>query len=172
MGLRRIIQKVKLRFGSQQTAINTLRAMGMRIGEGSRIYTLRIGSEPWLVRVGNRVAIAPDVTFVTHGAATIFKDKYESLVSFGTIDIKDDVYIGVNTTILPNVTIGPRSVVGAGSVVTRNVPPDTVVAGNPARPICTLEEYERKCVANHIDIPKDREAARRILEKHFWGEES
>lgn len=169
MGLVRLIQKLKLRYGSQDTVIKTLREMGMRIGEQCRVYTLRIGSEPWLIRLGNRVTIAPDVTFVTHGAASIFRAKHESLVSFGKVDIKDDVHIGVNTTILPNVTIGPNVVIGAGSVVTSDVPPGVVVAGNPARVICTLDEYEQKCIANHIDIPKDREAARKVLEEHFWG---
>ena len=51
------------------------------------------------------------------------------------IKIEDGVWIGAGAIILPGVTIGKKSVVGAGSVVTRNVPPFTVVAGNPARPI-------------------------------------
>jgi len=172
MGLRRLIQKIKLRYGSQETVIKTLREMGMRVGEHCRVYTLRMGSEPWLIRLGNRVLVAPDVTFVTHGAAAVFEGKHKSLVSFGKIDIKDNVHIGVNVTILPNVTIGPNAVIGAGSVVTRDVPPNTVVAGNPARPICSLEAFEEKCLANHIDIPKDRDAARKVLERHFWGEDA
>ena len=172
MGFRRIIQKLKLRYGSQETVVQTLREMGVRIGERNRIYTTKFGPEPWLIRIGNDCAIAPDVTFVCHGANTIFQDKYESLTGFGKIDIKDKCYIGVNVTILPNVTIGPYCVVGAGSVVTKDVPPNTVVAGNPARVICSIEEYERKCVAGHIDIPKDRDAARKVLENHFWGDDA
>ena len=172
MGLKRLIQKLKIRYGSQETVIRTLREMGMRIGDRCRIYTNKISSEPWLVRIGDHVAIAPDVTFVTHDGACVLQDKYESLTGFGKIDIRDNCYIGLNVTILLNVTIGPNSVVGAGSVVTKDVPPNTVVAGNPARVICSLEEYEQKALARHIDIPKDREAARKILEKHFWGDEA
>ena len=71
---------------------------------------------------------------------------------------------------MPNVTIGPNVVVGACSVVTKDVPPDTVVAGNPARVVCTLDEYEKKCVAQHLDVPKDREEMRKVLEEHFWGD--
>ncbi|MBN2310072.1 MAG: acyltransferase [Candidatus Hydrogenedentes bacterium] len=172
MGLKHLIQKLKLRYGSQETVIRTLREMGMRIGQRCRIYTTHIGTEPWLIRIGNHVGISPDVTFVTHSANTTLQDKYESLTDFGKIDIRDNCYIGVNATILPNVTIGPNSVVGAASVVTKDVPPDTVVAGNPARPICSLEEYEKKVVSRHIDIPLDREEARKVLEKHFWGDDA
>lgn len=169
MDLKWLIRKQFLRYGSQETVIKTLRNMGMTIGDHCRVYTLKIGTEPWLIRLGNHVGIAPDVTFITHNANTLLQDKYESLTAFGKIDIKDNCYIAINATILPNVCIGPWSVVGAGSVVTKDVPPHTVVAGNPARPICSLEEYEKKCVERHIDIPLDREAAREFLTEHFWG---
>lgn len=171
ISLTEIIRKLKLRYGSEATVNNTLRAMGVRIGERTRIYTLRFPSEPYLIRIGDHCAIAPDVTFVTHNANTMLQDKYESLTGFGKIDIKDNSYIGINATILPNVTIGPNSLVGAGSVVTKDVPPDTVVAGNPARVICTLDEYEQKCVAQHLDVPEDRASLRAFLEQHFWGDE-
>jgi len=170
MGLRRVVEKLRLRYGSQETVIRTLRGMGVRIGERCRIYSTNFGAEPWLIRIGNHVCISNDVTFVNHGLNWPFQDKYESLTGFGKIEIRDNCQIGVRATILPGVTIGPNSIVGACSVVTKDVPPDTVVAGNPARVVCTLEEYERKCVARHIAIPKDRAAARRVLERHFWGD--
>lgn len=167
--LMRLIRKLKLRYGSQETVIATLRAMGVRVGERCRIYTINFSSEPWLIRIGDHVCISSDVTFLNHGLNWPFQDKYESLTSFGAIEIRDNCQIGVGATILPGVTIGPNAIVGACSVITKDVPPNTVVAGNPARFICSIDEYERKCVARHIDIPRDREAARRVLEAHFWG---
>lgn len=170
MGLGRLIQKLKLRYGSQDTVIATLRGMGVRIGERCRIYTTNFGGEPYLIRIGNHVGIANDVTFVNHDLNWVFQDKYESLTSFGAIEIRDNCNIGVRATILPGVTIGPNSIVGACSVVTKDVPPNVVVAGNPARVICTIEEYEQKVLAKHIDIPKDRDSARAFLIKYFWGD--
>jgi acetyltransferase-like isoleucine patch superfamily enzyme len=166
---KRLIDKLRLRYGSQETVIRVLRAQGVRIGEDCRIYSAHFGSEPWLIRIGNHVCISNDVTFVNHGLNYPFQEKHESLTDFGPIEIKDNCQIGVRATILPNVTIGPNAIVGACSVVAKDVPPNTVVAGHPAKVVCSMEDYEQKCVARHIDIPDDRDAARRVLEKHFWG---
>lgn len=53
----------------------------------------------------------------------------------------------MRATILPNVTIGPNAIVGACAVVTKDVPPNSVGCGSPARVICTIEEYEGECAA-------------------------
>jgi len=170
MGIARIIQKIKLRYGSDETIRQTLRSMGVNVGERSRVYTTKLGSEPWLISIGEHCGISHDVVFVTHSSNWCFQDKHETLTSFGKIEVKDNVHIAVNAIILPNVTIGPNAVVGAGSIVTRDVAPGTVVAGNPARVICTMDELEQKAIDAHIDIPRDREEARRVLTQHFWGE--
>jgi acetyltransferase-like isoleucine patch superfamily enzyme len=169
VGFKRLTAKLRLRYGSQETVIRTLRGMGVRIGEGCRIYTSNFGAEPWLITIGNRVCISNDVTFVNHGLTWPFQEKYDSLTAFGPIEIRDNCQIGVRATILPHVAIGPNAIVGACSVVTKDVPPDSVVAGNPARIICTMAEYEQKCLGRHIAIPDDPAAARRMLEAHFYG---
>lgn len=61
MGLKRIVQKLKLRYGSQETVINTLREMGVQIGTRCRIYSSNFGGEPWLIRIGDHVCISNDV---------------------------------------------------------------------------------------------------------------
>ena len=63
---------------------------------------------------------------------------------FGKVVIEDWAYIGAYSQIMPGVTIGEGALVAAGSIVTKSVAPHTVVAGNPARYICTTEEFYEK----------------------------
>lgn len=62
----------------------------------------------------------------------------------GEVTIKDNTFIGMRCIILPGVTIGKNVIVGAGSVITKSVPDDVVVGGNPAQVICSLSEYMEK----------------------------
>ena len=63
---------------------------------------------------------------------------------FGKIVIEDWVYVGGHSIIMPGVTIGKGSLVAAGSVVTKSIPEGVVVGGNPARYICTVDEYIKR----------------------------
>lgn len=63
---------------------------------------------------------------------------------FGKVIIGDYVYIGARASIMPGVTIGNNVLVASESVVTKSVPSNCVVAGNPARFVCTLDEYKAK----------------------------
>ena len=110
------------------------------------------GTEPYLIEIGSHVCISNKVAFITHDGGTwVFRNrpKYGATIKYGKIVIKDNCFIGYRVTILPGVTIGPNSVVGACSLVTRDVPPDTVVCGVPAKAICTVDEYAEKCRLNY-----------------------
>ncbi len=143
-----LMRKYRLQQYDDFTIADYFRAQGAQIGEHCRILVRDLGSEPYLIRMGNHCTIAAGVAFVNHdGAAWVFTEEIPSLQKFGIIEIGDNCFIGVGAIIMPNVHIGSNSIVGAGSVVTRDVPPNTVVAGCPARPICTLEDYKRKALA-------------------------
>jgi UDP-2-acetamido-3-amino-2,3-dideoxy-glucuronate N-acetyltransferase len=86
--------------------------------------------------LGNHVFIAPN--------SSLLNDKYPKSTHLSPPVIKDHAAIGGGVTILPNVTIGERAVVGGGSVVTKNIPPKTVVAGCPAKKVMSLEQFEAK----------------------------
>jgi maltose O-acetyltransferase len=75
---------------------------------------------------------------IAHDAST---KRFLGYTKIGRIDIKENCFIGDSAIILHGVTIGPNSVIGAGSVVTRDIPANTVAAGNPAKVISTLDEY-------------------------------
>lgn len=86
--------------------------------------------------LGDRVFIAPN--------SSLLNDKYPKSSFLNPPIIKDDATIGGGVTILPNVTIGERAVVGGGSVVSKNVGTKTVVAGSPARFVMNIADYEAK----------------------------
>ena len=117
------------------------RYLGVEIGSRCDIQKVTFGSEPYLISIGDHVQITNGVKIFTHGAAWVFRDKYRELDVFGKVKIKDNVYIGSNSLILPGVTIGNNCIIGAGSVVTRSVSPGTIVAGNPARVIGKTDDF-------------------------------
>lgn len=86
--------------------------------------------------LGDNVFIAPN--------SSLLNDKYPKSNLLNPPIIKDCAAIGGGVTILPNVTVGEKAVVGGGSVVAKDVPPRTVVAGCPAKFVMTLEAYEAK----------------------------
>lgn len=122
---------------------------GMKIGKNVRIPALLdVTGEPYLIEIGDNVTITRNVTLHTHDGGTgLFRKEYPGLNIFGRIKIGNNVFIGSNTVILPNVTIGNNVVIGTCSVVTKNIPDDVVVAGNPARVIKTIEEYKQKVIS-------------------------
>ncbi len=124
-----------------------LRKTGAQIGEGCFIVPLDLGTEPYLVKIGNHVTIAAEVAFVTHdGAAWAFRDQVPDLQVYGPIVIEDNCVIGMRSTIFPNVRIGKNSIVGSGSVVISDVPPNTLVMGIPARPFGSIDKYRQNCL--------------------------
>lgn len=101
--------------------------------------------------------ISSSVSFITHDGATwVFRDKerYKDVKKYGKISIKDNCFIGAHSIVLPGVIIGPNAIVGAGSLVTKDVPEGCVYAGVPAHFICTTEEYAEKCLANNHEYDK------------------
>jgi len=85
-----------------------------------------------LIVIGDRVSIAPRVTLVVTSGPNNSKLKVIYPRKFGKIIIEDDAWLGTGTIVLPDITIGKMSIVGSGSVVTKNVPPYSVVGGVPA----------------------------------------
>jgi galactoside O-acetyltransferase len=106
---------------------------------------------PELVTIGEDVWLTRNVTILTHfNPSESLRDFIGDIVCKEVV-IEDGVFIGIGSIILPGVRIGKNSVVGAGSVVTKDVPPYTIVAGNPATVIKELkpsaggQEFTRFC---------------------------
>ena len=145
-----IITRVKrMVFGTFKEA----KKAGMIVEDGvSIVGGVNFGSEPYLIHLHKHCRISMDVMFITHDGGTwAFRndnEKYKHIIKYGKIEVGEYSFVGARSTILPGVTIGSYCVVGAGSLVNKDVPDGTVVAGVPAKFICTTEEYAEKCLKN------------------------
>jgi maltose O-acetyltransferase len=115
---------------------------GTNLFVGDRFYAntgcIVLDSAP--VSIGDRVLFGPGVQLLAATHPLEAELRAQGLEYAEPISLGDDVWLGGAAVVLPGVTIGDRAVVGAGSVVTRDVAADTVVAGNPARVIRSLQE--------------------------------
>ena len=135
---------------SSETYINYLRRLGMTIGDGVTIFdpfnVFIDPSRPYLIKIGNNVQITRGVTILTHGFDwSVIKGKYGDILgSSGGVEIGDNVFIGMNSIVLKGCHIGNNVIIGAGSVITHSIKSDSVVAGNPARVLMSLDDYYQK----------------------------
>ena len=123
--------------GAQSLRVWLHRARGVHVGEGVFIGTDAIieTSMPHLVHIGDGVAIGIRSTIIAHFRGGLKTDAAGKPII--SVRVEEDAFLGPGVIVLPNVTIGRGAVVNAGSVVTRSVPPLTMVQGNPAKEVAT-----------------------------------
>ncbi len=117
-----------------------LRACGFKVGKNvyigpGLVLTMFNSKTDCYLEIGDRVAIAPRVTLVLSSDANWSKLNDIIPPVQGKIYLKNDCWLGAGAIILPNITIGEMSIVGAGAIVTKDVDPYTIVGGNPAKEI-------------------------------------
>lgn len=117
--------------------------IGVNIGDNNLIGKNHWSSEPYLITIGSNCQLTNCKIF-THGGGQVVRKHHPDFDVFGRVTIGDMVYIGTNALIMPGVTIGDNVLVAAGSVVTKSIPSGHVVAGNPAKIICTVDDYYEK----------------------------
>lgn len=96
------------------------------------------------VTIGNNVMVGPRVGFYTAGHPIVADIRIEDLEFGSPIVVEDNVWIGGSAVILPGVTIGKNAIVGAGAVVTKDVPANSIVGGNPAKVIRMINDQDRQ----------------------------
>ncbi|RME24625.1 MAG: acyltransferase [Candidatus Zixiibacteriota bacterium] len=124
----------------QKRRWRNLRRMGMQLGKGVNLpmSTWIDISHCFLISIGDNCGFGENCAILAHDA---MPNEYLDASRLGRVIIHESCHFGMGTIILPGVEIGPRSVVGAGSVVLRDIPPNSLAAGNPAKVICSLDEY-------------------------------
>ena len=165
------LQLVILKKSSSEKKIKYLRKQGMKIGSNCHFNTFSFSTEPYLIEIGDHVAIAGGSEIITHdGAIWSFLDEFTNADVFGKVIIGNNVFIGNNCTILPNTIIGDNCVVGAGSVVRGKFPENSVIVGNPAKVVMKTSVQRFLYTQNHgllrtMDMSDDKKAP--IIKKHF-----
>lgn len=144
----------KLIYGDLATAdsfLDSLRRKGAFIGEGTTLFCsprdcLIDGQNPYLLTIGKNVQITRGVIMLTHDYSwSVIKGRFGEVCGGQfPLTIGDNVFIGMNSVILGGTIIGDDCIIGAGSVVKGRIPSGSVAVGNPARVICTIDEYRDK----------------------------
>ncbi len=154
--LTRIAANIRARLLIARDPVGYARRIGVTVGADCRLLGVdqgTFGSEPYLVSLGDHVTVTSGTRFVTHdGGVWVLRDRYPDIEVIGRIVVRDNVFIGLNVVVLPNVEIGANCIVAAGAVVTRSIPPGTVAAGVPARPVKTISEYEAAVLPRALHV--------------------
>lgn len=146
-----VIKKILGRIISTISPMLYAKFIGVKIGKGCFIGTTYWPSETYLISIGNNVAITSGVKIFTHGGGRVARQLIPEFDCFGKVTIEDWAYIGTNALIMPGVTIGKGSLVAAGAVVVKSVPPGYVVGGNPAKVICPVSEYIKRNLKYNVN---------------------
>lgn len=174
MRLKELIQRAHIKLlekSSDRKKIKYLRRQGMKIGNDCHINTMSFSTEPYLIEIGNHVAIAAGTDFITHdGAIWCFREELQNADVFGKIKIGNNVFIGNNCTILPNTEIGDNCIVGAGSVIRGKFSDNSVIIGNPAKVVLNMS-FQKFLYIQNPDLLRTQNMSyfnkNKIIRKHF-----
>ena len=144
-----LIKKIRIALANNNQYVRILVQSGVKIGTNCSIHKdATFGTEPYLITIGDHVRITHGVKFITHDGG-LWVPRYMGLIDenadkFGRINIGNNVNIGWNAIIMPGVSIGDNCIIGAGAVVTRSIPNNSVAVGVPAKVIESVEAYVEK----------------------------
>lgn len=158
--IERFFSKIFMKtFGAIYAEVNHsgyARWIGVNMGKDVHIYGnpgKMFGSEPWLITLGNHVHITLDVLFITHdGGTLLYRHLTPDLEITAPIVVGDYVFIGARSIIMPNVKIGNNCIIAAGSLVTKDVPDNSVVGGVPAKWIKSSDDYYKGAIESSLHL--------------------
>jgi galactoside O-acetyltransferase len=125
----------------------------IEIGEGCYINFNCNFVDDGKIIIGNKVMFGPSVTIATVGHP--LNPNYREYMYCDPVVIEDNCWIGASVVITPGVTIGENSVIGAGSVVTKDIPANSIAVGNPCKVLRTINEYDMKVYYKDREITQE-----------------
>ena len=161
--IRKFLQKLAFPNSYNNEAfVKYLKKKGITIGEGCIFFSPNTTyidiQRPHGMQVGNYVKIASGVSILCHDYARSVLcslKEYGNVGEFKQTVIGNNVFIGMNSIILMGSKIGNNSIVGAGSIVSGTFPDDSIICGNPAKRICSLDEYYQKRKLKEVSEAKE-----------------
>lgn len=148
---------------SSEAYVKYLKSQGVKIGDNTYFFapknTVIDDRRYKYITIGSGCCITAGVKILCHDYSWSVLRKSHGVIfpdSGKSVNIGDNVFLGWNSIVLGGVTIGSNVIIGAYSVVTKDIPANVVCAGNPARIICSLEEYYQKKKREHIRSAKER----------------
>ena len=169
-----LLHSIKIRLANRnwKTKRDYLRRLGVTIGDKTQLncHVTAFGTEPYLVEVGDDCLFASGTRFITHdGGVKVLNslDYFDgrSMRKMSRIKVGNNTYFGVNVTVMPGVTIGNNCIIGAGAIVTKDIPDNSCAVGVPAKVICTIDEYyeRNKDKFIHVTAQSGEERKQEIL---------
>lgn len=166
------MNSIKYHYLNHKNPLKLAKLLGVKLGENVEITSKVIwGSEPYLISIGDNTKLSQNVTFSCHdGGVHVLRN----LKNDGTLDLISPIsigkncFLGINVTVLGGVSIGDNVIVGACSVVTKDLESNSVYAGIPAKKICSLEEYYNKNADMFLPTKRmDSKSKKEFLENRF-----
>lgn len=154
--LKSIVRRLWKESMSSAEYVDYLRKHGVKVGENVYFrYPANVMidlNRPCLVEFGDNLDINDHFALLTHDFGTfVFRGLYKDFInSSGKVKIGNNIVFGRSVTVLKGVTIGDNCIIGAGSIVSKSIPPNSVAVGSPAKVICSIDEYYKKRKAKSI----------------------
>lgn len=138
--MKKWIRKILELLRGEPQNLDKLLRRGLKVGKdfGRMGGVIIDPSHCYHITIGDNVTLAPRVHILAHDSSTTM---FLGKTRVANVHIGNNVFIGASSIVLPGVTIGDNVVIGAGSVVTKDIPSNSVAVGNPAKVICSLDEY-------------------------------